>query len=711
MRCLFFLLFTCLCLITCLETAAQVDSLKAILERETSSKAQVSLLRQLAEATVAEGGMQSLSYAEQALETAMDIADERVRAEVLLQIARSFYDIGLNETALNAGEASLRLCRDQGYPKLEADVLYLQGSIYYGIGDLTESRSRYQQCLSISEFNDYREGIAKASKGLGDLAETSGDYDAALTFIERNLSISIEVGDKLGQMSAHNDLGRINEAIGSTEKALESYLQVLRLGEEEGNHRVMGVANGNIGSLYLIQKNYPKAKEYAFLCLDNYIKAGNRRGEAFAYQDIAQVLKMEGSYDEALEYYHKALSMRTEMGDKRGLSFTYYGMGNLHERREEWSQAQEYYEKSYALREELGFKMGMSSSLSALGKVSMNAGQYNRALTYFKRGLALAQEIGGIEEIMQAYGALASYYEKTGDYRNAFAYQKLFQDTRDSLFNEDQNRQFANMQTLYETEKKEKQILEQENDILELENSKAKIMSQRNYLMGGSLAVGLLGLFGFQWNKVRKERNDKIAFAEALIFAQEEERKRIARDLHDGVGQSLLLIKKQIEKNTATTLENQNLITTALEEVRSISHDLHPFQLEKFGVTTAINEAILKVERSTDVFITREINNIDNRLSEKAEINLYRAVQEALSNVVKHADATAAKVEVRQADDWISVLIRDNGKGFDHEMAVTTSKSLGLRTMNERLSAVGGKLGIRKNEPRGTIIEMTVPVV
>ncbi len=265
----------------------------------------------------------------------------------------------------------------------------------------------------------------------------------------------------------------------------------------------------------------------------------------------------------------------------------------------------------------------------------------------------------------------------------------------------DTKQAIADAETKYQTAEKEKEILE-----LAIAND--RISKQRNLVMGGGIILGLLGFFGYRLNKVNKDRNDKKAFAEALIFAQEEERKRIGRDLHDGIGQSLLLIKKQMDNTAGVTLENQQMITATLEEVRSISQDLHPFQLDKFGLTATISDMVLKIEQSTDLFITREIDDIDNMLDPKSEIHLYRTIQEALSNIVKHAGATAAKISVNNRPDNIQVSILDNGKGFDLELAVVTSKSLGIRTMHERISAIGGKLKIEKGEASGTQVNITV---
>jgi signal transduction histidine kinase len=257
-------------------------------------------------------------------------------------------------------------------------------------------------------------------------------------------------------------------------------------------------------------------------------------------------------------------------------------------------------------------------------------------------------------------------------------------------------------ETKYKTAEKEKEILE-------LAIANEKISKQRNYTIMGGLLLGIFGFWGYRFNKVKKDRNDKMAFAEALIFAQEEERKRIGRDLHDGIGQTLLLIKKQMDNNIGATLENKQMISDTLNEVRSISQDLHPFQLDKFGLTATINDMVLKIEQSTDLFITREIDDIDGMLDQKSEIHLYRTIQEALSNIIKHAGASAAKISMHNKADKILVSILDNGKGFDLELAVLTSKSLGIRTMHERISAIGGKLKIEKGETSGTQVNIILP--
>ena len=115
------------------------------------------------------------------------------------------------------------------------------------------------------------------------------------------------------------------------------------------------------------------------------------------------------------------------------------------------------------------------------------------------------------------------------------------------------------------------------------------------------------------------------------------------------------------------------------------------------------------MEQSTGLFISKEIDNVDDGLSAKAQIHVFRVVQEAVNNIVKHAEATAAKFVFQSAADKITISIQDNGKGFDLAYATEKSKSLGLRTMQERVSVIGGKLTFAKNQEKGTFTEIIIP--
>lgn len=205
-------------------------------------------------------------------------------------------------------------------------------------------------------------------------------------------------------------------------------------------------------------------------------------------------------------------------------------------------------------------------------------------------------------------------------------------------------------------------------------------------------------------------KNKKILqekFSQELLVSQEEERKRISKDLHDGLGQQLLLIKNKVVRSNDD--EAKNLVETAIEEVRGISRDLHPFQLQELGITKAIEMTLSQIDENTTLFISSEIDNIDNIFDKRQEINIFRIVQESLSNIIKHANAEASKVTLKRNLNSIFLEIKDNGIGFDFSEKYQNIKSMGLKTLLERTKFLNGQMKVTSKKNQGTTIEFIFP--
>ncbi len=196
-------------------------------------------------------------------------------------------------------------------------------------------------------------------------------------------------------------------------------------------------------------------------------------------------------------------------------------------------------------------------------------------------------------------------------------------------------------------------------------------------------------------------------FSQGLIQSQENERKRIARELHDSISQQLTLIKKKAQK---TKQEDITLLThNTLEEVRAISRGLYPPLLKQLGLTESIEQLILDVDEQTELFISGDIAKIDNYFNEDQTLNCYRFIQECINNCLKHAEAKAISIAVNKDNDDIVIVIQDNGKGFD----ITNAKkknSLGLKTIYERIRILKGELTIDSKPNQGTIITVKIPL-
>ncbi|MBS4033904.1 MAG: hypothetical protein KGZ85_05525 [Ignavibacterium sp.] len=214
-------------------------------------------------------------------------------------------------------------------------------------------------------------------------------------------------------------------------------------------------------------------------------------------------------------------------------------------------------------------------------------------------------------------------------------------------------------------------------------------------------------------SQLKKEKQIQIEFSVQLIQSQEDERKRIASELHDSLGQDLLVIKNLalLNKNKDDQFEEiSKTASVALDEVRRISYNLHPYQLDRLGLTRAISSMFVIIEGASKIKFDILIDNIDNLLSKDKEINIFRIVQECVNNILKHSEASAAAVNVQSIENQIRIEIADNGKGFDFESAKEQSKGLGLKNLINRVSLLDGEIEYGSTSEFATFIKILIPV-
>lgn len=211
-------------------------------------------------------------------------------------------------------------------------------------------------------------------------------------------------------------------------------------------------------------------------------------------------------------------------------------------------------------------------------------------------------------------------------------------------------------------------------------------------------------------------------FARQLISTQEDERKHIAVELHDSLGQRLVLIKNwallEIKSRTNGKKLNQNALneitemaSEAINEVREIAYNLGPFQLEKLGLKKSIEEVIAKVATSSNIDFTLMIDDVDEYLTKPSQVNVFRIIQEGVNNIIKHSEAQTAEISIKLAPSQIRLLIRDNGHGFapktfDEQFG---SNGFGLLGMSERAHLLKAEYYIESELGRGTAVFINIP--
>lgn len=237
------------------------------------------------------------------------------------------------------------------------------------------------------------------------------------------------------------------------------------------------------------------------------------------------------------------------------------------------------------------------------------------------------------------------------------------------------------------------------------------------------LAVGLVWLaFRYRETRLRQETAAQQAFSRRLIESQEQERRRIAAELHDSLGQHLLIIKnratigEQFAPAQSRTKEQFEEIDAsaamAIGEVRAIAYNLRPLNLERLGLTAVVEEMIENVSKAVGIKFAADIEPLDDLFSKEDEISFYRIIQEGVNNIVKHSQATKANIEVWRKDSDLHIAVRDNGRGFDPETLTAdgTSRRFGLTSISERVRMLGGTHAITSTAQQGTTLSIKIPI-
>jgi len=303
------------------------------------------------------------------------------------------------------------------------------------------------------------------------------------------------------------------------------------------------------------------------------------------------------------------------------------------------------------------------------------------------------------EKVTMFYGVLQNNAIQNNDFKNALHYEAEKQIIADSIGNIAARGKIAELETIYQTEKKEQQIALQKTTILNKNTTIALLVS----LFVGMLLTVVIYIIRQKQKKLKLEKQNVQLYTKQLLEKTEEERKRIASDLHDSVSHELLSLKNSFEdKNEITNTK----IDSIINDIRIISRNLHPIMFDKIGLQASIEQLVERTQSVNDFMVTADID-YNGLLSASDELQVYRILQEALSNIIKYANAVAAKITVQEKNNTLFIEIKDNGKGFNVAEKLNGKQAFGLHNIIERSRAIGGEAKIASDK-NGTVITIEI---
>ncbi len=605
-----------------------------------------------------------------------------------------------------------------------------------------------QEYITLAKELDRIEAAARKAMNLQYiLSNFKNESRSAVTIINSVLAEKYKIKDSFLLGGLYLKRGGANYRL-DLEKAIEDYtLAIENFGKKDSiyiadAYLFRGQAYSNIGQFVPAGENYDKAYTYFEALKDYQYMAHAQQGTITMFSRNGFYEKAKEERDELItkleglglkdfvttELYNQALDYRNQKKQQLTIDFLKRAKNNISPETKgttihlnilaalvsEYSKLNKYTLASQHMELLEGYSQNLKAEQYAnLSYYDAKANYFNtfgsrkEALKFATKKLQAAQNLRYNEQIMASHLLLSEIQENLGDYKSSLENKKLYQAKKDSLFNSSSANSLAYYQTLYETEKKENELISKNANIQLLEKDNEAFI---NVVIISSIALlltfGVILLYRNQLH-LKKKKTLQEGFSQELLASQENERKRISKDLHDGLGQQLLVLKNKLI--TSGNTEAKEMVDASIEEVRTISRDLHPFQLQELGITKAIEHTITQIDENTSLFISSEIENIDHLFTPDQEVNIYRIVQESLSNTLKHANAEASKVSVKKMADQVIISIRDNGQGFEFTEKLKNIKSLGLKTLMERTKFLNGTMKVQSKKENGTFIEFQFP--
>ncbi len=483
----------------------------------------------------------------------------------------------------------------------------------------------------------------------------------------------------------------------------------------------------NMSAVFNTLKNLPKAEEYIDKAIAIANKYKNKKIIAFYTQQKADNYFENGKTEKALRTRLKNLP-ELEKSDipKTYLQGYYHNISQEYFELNKIDSAKIYANKSLKTATEIKIKDGIANAKWQLGTIALKEKQFATAEKYFDECKNYYLKSEDPTEKRNYYDVMHQFMFETGKYKDAYLNFEKYSILNDTILNSERTQQFSEREAKYQSAQKDKNIL-----LLEKEQLK-----QRTLIY--SLVAIAIGLLGFSYLLYRNytarkriieqkitqlQQEQQLDAAQNMIQGEEQERTRLARDLHDGLGGMLSGVKFQLnsmkgnvilsEENAQTFTKSISQIDNAIAEMRRVAHNMMPEALLKFGLNETLKSYCESVSQSSELTVSYQSFGMEERLEQTNEIVIYRIVQELLNNTIKHANATKSNIQLARNGNVISLTVEDNGRGYDVNSEQIASKlamtGIGLSNINHRVEYLNGKMDVQSdNKGTSTHIEFEI---
>lgn len=576
--------------------------------------------------------------------------------------------------------------------------------------------------LDKAQQNSYTDLIPKARYYLARNFFEKGELDSAIHYYQQTLIEAEGTKVESWKLFAANALGGTYRQNGEFEKAIKTQLNTIKEYENELDSSELAELYSEVGYSYDRMKEFQTAIDYQRKALQ-LIADKDEFYKQFIYSRIAIAHDDLKHYDSAHFYNFNVLRYSISIGDSTGTGIVASNIGNTYLKQEKWEEAHRFLKRATRLNLQHGDQGNLAISFLNLGNVQTKLKRYNDSKKSLNTGIAYAKAWNNKKFLSEGYFLKSKLYESTTQLDSSLYYFKKFKTVEDSLYDLEKMNQIKRISAQFETEKKEQQIALQEANLAQKE-SKIKA-NQRTILALIVLSFLILVIAFAAYKRYQAKKNAEVQQKvieeqekglKAVFNAQENERKRISRELHDGIGQQLSGLKMAIqaygnqlkgdEKEKSTIEKLAKIASESADEVRSISHQMMPRSLTELGLIAALENMLSQSLAVNNIQYEFEQHQLEERLPESIEVSLYRICQELVSNIIKHAKATHVNIQLFKNAGKIILIIEDNGLGMKNE----SKDGHGLLNIKSRLNTVSGEVSFAPSPNSGTLATIRIPL-
>lgn len=544
-----------------------------------------------------------------------------------------------------------------------------------------------------------------------------GNIAASEKLAHKAIELAKELNDRESLAEANLLMSQIYNYQDKREKKLVFNLNAIRIYEELGKLEKAGYAYGELG-FSIKREDLKSALHYmrkGLKIIENVKTAKNVDATFDNYGILQGMLK---NYDSAIYYHKKSLQIKKQNNDSIGIPYGYVHLATVNINLNNFEIAKKYIDSAQTIRLIRNDIYGITDNSVYYGDLYFAEKKYGRAIENFKKGYNLSIENNFLSLEKYCADYLTKSYIELGDYKNAFTYNKIFQTLKDSTINTETNSRVASLQIEFETEKKEKEIAQQKEQLLARE-LEIKNKNNFNALLGSGILMFGIVLFGLHKRQQHKksEYQNQLKLKEAQTFSKlQDQRLSISRDLHDNIGSQLTLIISSIDnlkfltKNSDMVFQSKlteinNFAGNTISELRDTIWAMNKNKISYEDFQGRILSFIEKVKLASGNCHFNFNSTVKSPiyLSSAKGINLFRIIQEAINNTLKYARASEISISITETEKNLIIKISDNGIGFNLN---TIEFGNGLENMQKRAAEINGKINIQSKINTGTQIEI-----